>query len=478
MPDFDVLAIGGGAAGLTIAVGGTLIGFKAALVERHRVGGECTWTGCVPSKAILHTADVAAAARVAAAWSVDGAPPPPQLDFAKVRAHVHGARDQIARTETPEHLRGEGIAVLQGSARLVAPGVVEVDGRSVTARHIVICSGSYPAVPDVPGLAETRTFTNETIFDDLESLPARLAVVGGGPIGCELAQAFARLGSRVTLIQSRDRLLPREEPAVSPILRAALERDGVTVLTDARLMRATPAADGGRGATLSLEGRADVAADAVLIATGRRARVQGFGLEEAGVTLGHDGIQVDDHLQTSVPGVWAIGDCVGPYRFTHVAEMHGRVVLRNILFPWRKQKVDYSAIPWCTFTDPEVGRVGLTEDEARRRYGSSVHSTTLPMSRIDRAVAEGATDGFIKLVARKRKLLGAHVVGPAAGELTQQAALVMSRGLPVSALSMVTVYPAISYGLHQAADRLAGQHFKRNALLQGAAGVIRRLALR
>jgi pyruvate/2-oxoglutarate dehydrogenase complex dihydrolipoamide dehydrogenase (E3) component len=490
MPDFDVLAIGGGTAGLTIAIGGNLFGMKTALVERHRVGGECTWTGCVPSKAILHVADVAAAARKAAEWSVDGAPAP-RIDFAKVRAHVHGARNDIWQHESPDALRRQGVTVLEGTARLKGPAgektvAVEVDGRTVTARHVVVCTGSDPAVPNVPGLADVRYFTNETVFDELETLPGRLAVIGGGPIGCELAQAFARLGSAVTLLQSQDRLLPREDASVAPVLRKALERDGVTVVTGATLTRAEAGPDGARGATLSYRLGRDtsagpeqsVAVDAVLVAAGRRARVKGFGLEEAGVALERDGITVDEHLQTSVPGVWATGDCVGPYRFTHVAEMMGRVVLRNIMFPWKKQKVDYSVIPWATFTDPEIGRVGLTEAEARERHGSRVEVTVMPMSRNDRAVTEGATDGFIKLVTHRKHIAGAHIVGPAAGELTQQVAMAMKWHLPVFALGMVTVYPAVAYGLHQAGDRAAMQHLKRGGFGPRMLGLVRRLALR
>jgi len=481
MPDFDVLAIGGGTAGLTVAMGGTLFGMKTALVERHRVGGECTWTGCVPSKAILHVADVAASVRKAAAWSKNGAPAL-DLDFAKVRDYVHATRADIWQHESPPALREMGVTVLEGAALIRSAGpkeiTVDVDGRIVTARHVVICTGSDPAVPSIDGLPETRYFTNECIFDELEELPRRLAVIGGGPIGSELAQAFARLGSEVTLIQSQDRLLPREDAAVAPVLRKALEDDGIRVLTGARLSRVTPVGDGSRGATLSIDGQTDITVDAVLVSTGRRARIKGCGLEDVGVKLGRDGIEVDTHLQTSVPRIWAAGDCVGPYRFTHVAEMMGRTVLRNIMFPWKKQAVDYSVTPWCTFTDPEIGRVGLTEAEARKQFGDEVNVAVHPMSRNDRAITEGSTAGFIKLVTRRKHILGAHIVGPAAGELTQTVALAMKWNLPTFALSMVTIYPAVSYGLHQVSDRASMQALKRHRFPRAMLKIVRKLALR
>lgn len=496
MADFDVLAIGGGAAGLTIAIGGAALGLRVALVERHRTGGECTWTGCVPSKALLHAGAIAAAARQAAAWAPGAQTQAPSLvggahvDFAKVLAHVRGASATIGGEESPAALRGRGVAVLEGTARVLprsdAPRgghVVEVDGRRVTATHVVIATGSDPAAPPIPGLTDVRFFTNETIFEELDALPERLAIIGGGPVGCELAQAFARLGSRVDLFEALPRLLNNEDAAAAPVLQAALERDGVSVHTQAKIVQVAPAADGCRGATLTVEGIGNVAADAVLVAAGRRARTgAALGLEEAGVELAKNGIQVDEHFQTTVPGIWAIGDCVGPYRFTHVAEQQGRVVLRNILLPWKKQRFDERVIPWATFTDPEVGHVGLTEREARERYGDKADALTFPLAKVDRAVADGATEGFIKLVLKRgltgQQILGAHIVAPRAGELVQEVALAMQHKLPVGALSMVHVYPAYAYGLHQAADRARLQRLARGGLAAHVLPVVRRLALR
>ncbi len=505
MTDFDVIVIGGGTGGLTVAIGGAALGLRVALVERHRTGGECTWTGCVPSKALLHVGAIAAAARRAAAWApdekagrqrVDGrdgaddlrpsaGPHGVRVSFPKVMAHVRAVREAIWRAESPEALCQRGIAVLEGTARLgprrpgSKPGhAVDVDGRSLTATHVVIATGSGPAVPPIPGLLDVRFLTNETIFDELDELPERLAVIGGGPIGCELAQAFARLGSSVTLLEAEPQLLGDEDEAVAPVLQAALERDGVSVLVSAQVTRAAPAADGGRGAMLTIGGIGDVTADAVLVATGRRARTRDLGLEGAGVALAENGIAVDEYLRTSAPNVWAVGDCVGPYRFTHVAEAQGRVVLRNVLFPWRKQRFDDRVIPWATFTDPEVGRVGLTEAEARERHGDKVEAVTLPLHKLDRAVTDAATDGFIKLVLKGQRILGAHIIAPRAGELVQEVALAMRHKLPVGALSMAHVYPAYSYGLHQAADRAGLRRLERGVLPGMALSVVRRLALR
>jgi len=493
--DFDVIAIGAGSAGLTIGLGGAALGLRVALVERHRTGGECTWTGCVPSKALLHAAAVAAAARKAAAWTPDVEPNHPQgaagsdrfrVDFGKALAHGRRARDAIGATETPAALNQRGVTVLEGTARLRArPGgkahgahVVEVDGRPMTATHVVIATGSEPELPPIPGLDGVRCFTNESIFDQLEALPPRLAVIGGGPVGCELAQAFARLGSHVMLFETEPRLLPNEDEAVAPLVQAALERDGVTVHTGATIASAAPSSADGRGAVLTAEGIGHVAADAVLVAAGRRARTSGLGLDEAGVALTANGVAVDQHLQTTVPGIWAIGDCVGPYRLTHVAELQGRTVLRNILFPWKKQRFDDRVIPWATFTDPEVGRVGLTEREARDRFGAKIDALTFPLEKVDRAVAEGTTEGLIKLVLRGTTILGAHVVAPRAGELVQEVALAMQHKLPVNALSMVHVYPAYAYGLHQAADRAGLQRLARSWIASRGLHLIRHLALR
>ena len=467
-PEFDITVIGAGSGGLAAAITGATLGLRVALVERGRLGGECLWTGCVPSKALLHAAALAQAAREVARWngSESGAPP---LDFQAVIRHVHAARTTIEASENQEALERQGITVVRGAARIAAPGVVAVGARRLRSRHIVIATGSRPAVPALPGLEAAGYLTNETIFDQLSGLPARLAIIGGGPVGVELAQAFARLGSRVTVLSRSPRLLPREEPEVSPALQTVLEREGVVILKEVTAQEVVPAAASGTHRVIyrMADGeRGAVVADRIVVATGRRPNVEDLGLTEVGVVVGAQGIRVDASLRTTVPGSWACGDVSSRYRFTHVAEAEARLIIRNIMFPWIKEKMDYAVVPWTTFTEPEIGRVGCTEQEARERHGSKVTVEHFPLSHTDRAVTDAATDGFIKIVLRGQRILGAHIVGPRAGELIQQVAMLMQHKLPVRALTMIHTYPTYSYALHQANDaytisRLAGSRVQR-----------------
>ena len=333
----------------------------------------------------------------------------------------------------------------------------------------MIATGSRPAVPALPGLEAAGYLTNETVFDQLQELPGRLAIIGGGPVGVELAQAFARLGSRVMVLSRSPRLLPREEQAVSQALQTFLEREGVSILKGVTAQEVAPAAVSGAHRVIyrSDDGtRGAVAADRIVVATGRRPNVKGLGLTEIGGAVGTHGVRVDAYLRTTVPGIWACGDVSSRYRFTHVAEAEARLIIRNIMFPWIKEKMNYAVVPWTIFTEPEIGRVGCTEQEARERHGSKVTVEHFSLSHSDRAVTDAATDGFIKLVLRWQRILGAHIVGPRAGELIQQVALLMRYKLPVSALTMIHTYPTYSYALHQANDaytisRLAGSRVQR-----------------
>ena len=467
-PQFDITVIGAGSGGLAAAITGATLGLRVALVERGRLGGECLWTGCVPSKALLHAAGLAQAAREVARWNGSEASAPP-LDFQAVIRHVHAARTTIEASENQESLERQDITVVHGAARIAAPGVVAVGARRLRSRHIVIATGSRPAVPALPGLEAAGYLTNETIFDQLSELPARLAIIGGGPVGVELAQAFARLGSRVTVLSRSPRLLPREDPEVSLALQTFLEREGVVILKGATAQEVAPAAAAGAHRVIyrTADGaRGAVGADRIVVATGRRPNVEGLGLTEVGVVVGTHGIRVDASLRTTARGSWACGDVSSRYRFTHVAEAEARLIIRNIMFPWIKEKMDYAVVPWTTFTEPEIGRVGCTEQEARERHGSKVTVEHFPLSHTDRAVTDAATDGFIKLVLRGQHILGAHIVGPRAGELIQQVAVLMRHKLPVSALTMIHTYPTYSYALHQANDaytisRLAGSRVQR-----------------
>ncbi|MAG35210.1 MAG: pyridine nucleotide-disulfide oxidoreductase [Dehalococcoidia bacterium] len=451
---FDITVIGAGSGGLAAALTGAALGLRVALVERERLGGECLWTGCVPSKALLHAASLAQAAREVARWNDNDASAPP-LDFKAVIQHVHAARTTIEASENQEALEQQGITVVHGVARIVAPGIVAVGDRQLQSRHIVIATGSRPAVPSLPGLEEAGYFTNETVFDQLEELPARLAIIGGGPVGIEFAQAFGRLGSHVTVLCPHPLLMPREEQVVSQAAHTFLEREGVVPCKGVTVQEVVPGAAHGAHRVIyrTADGeRSEIVADRIIVAIGRCPNVEGFGLTEIGIQVEESGVRVDSYLRTTVPGIWACGDAVGGYLFTHVAEAEARLIVRNIMFPWVMERMDYSVVPWTTFTEPEIGRVGLTEQEARERYGSKVMVERFPLSRTDRAVTDGATDGFIKLVMRGKRILGAYIIGPRAGELIQQVALMMRHKLPVSALAMIHTYPTYSYALHQAND--------------------------
>ncbi|HEU0012980.1 MAG TPA: FAD-dependent oxidoreductase [Longimicrobium sp.] len=450
MERYDLAVIGGGTAGLVSAAVAAGIGARTALVERHRLGGECLWTGCVPSKALVRAAAVAETVRGAARFGVDGGPP--RVDFGRVMERVHAAIAAIEPHDSPERFRGLGVDVVQGDARLVSPHEAVVDGRRIHARRWIVATGSRTAVPDVPGLREAGYLTHETVWA-LREMPESMAVLGGGPIGVEMAQAFARLGCRVTLVQSGGRILERDDPEAAAVLQRVLGREGVAIAlhTRAAAVRTEP---GAKLVTLrGPDGERELRVAAVFVATGRAANVEGFGLEEIGVELGGDGIRVDAVLRTSLANVWAAGDVVGPYRFTHVADYQARLAVPNALFPVRR-KVDYRVVPWCTFTEPEVAHVGFTEPEAREQWGDGIGVWRYDHANLDRAVCDGETDGLTKLVTDPAgRLVGAHVVAPRAGETIHEAVLAIRKRAKLSELSgMIHVYPTYPESLRRNAD--------------------------
>jgi len=478
-PDFDILVVGGGSAGLTVSIAGRALGMRVAQVERYRMGGECLGTGCVPSKALLHAAALAHAAREAAEAGLVEADPAAPIDFGRAMAHVQAAIETIAPHDSAQAQGRRGIKVFDAHATLLGGGRVQVGAQTVTARHIVLCTGSRPRIPDVPGMDQLVYHTHETIFG-LTHLPGQLAIIGGGPEGCELAQAFARLGSRVVLIQRNRRLLANDDEEASALIRTVLEREGVTVLTSALLKRVVPSdVHHARLLHVDVNGQEHtIEADAVLVAAGREPVVDGLGLDEAGVKVGPDGIVVDAYMRTTAPGIWACGDCVGPYRYTHAAETQGRQLVRNLLFPWKMRPIDLRGLPWATFTDPESAHVGLTEAAARSKYGKgAIRTVLLPLSEVDRAVCEGATDGFVKYTLRGQKLVGAQVVAPRAGELIQQLALLLHQRLPRHVLESAHVYPTYSYALHQANDRANYVRRSESRVWSFTLRVLRRFAL-
>lgn len=456
---WDVLVVGGGTAGTTAARAAALEGARVVLVEREAaLGGECTYTGCVPSKAIIEVAklyrDVGRGERLGI--RADGL----RLDFPALMAHKDAVVADIGRDERPELFEEAGIALRRGSACFTGAHEARVGGAPHRFERAVIATGTDPAVPEGIGLEDVPFLTNETVFS-LTELPGRLVVVGGGPIGLELAQAFGRLGSRVTVLHRGGQLLAKEDPEVAGLVARVLASEGI----DVRL-RTNAAAVARQDGAIAVRaagpgGEATLAADAVLVAAGRRPRVAGLGLEALGVDHDDGGVAVDARMRTSAPHVFAAGDVTGRYLFTHVASYEGRIAGQNAA--GKRQRADYRVVPWVTFLDPEVARVGLTEPQAREAHGD-VEVVRFPMSRVDRARMLGDPVGFVKLVTAGRRLVrrlgggevvGAHIVGPRAGELLHEVVVAMqSRAFAGRLAQAIHAYPTASLAVQQAASQL------------------------
>jgi len=440
---FDLVVLGGGTAGLVSSMIAAGAGARVALIERERTGGDCLWTGCVPSKSLIAAAGLAHRMRHADAVGLE--PAEPQIDFARVMEHVSRAIATIAPHDSPERLRAAGVEVIEAHGRFVAPGRIEVAGRTLRWRTALIATGSRPVVPPLDGLAQVGPLTTDTVWS-LRELPPRLVVLGGGPIGCELAQAFARLGSRVTLVEIAERLLAGEEPRASALIAERLRGEGI----DLRL--------GTRGAAvrpgeLLLDGGATVSFDRILVAAGRAPRTHDLGLDSAGVGADERGYVVtDDRLRTSGRGIYAAGDVTGRPAFTHVAGHHARIAASNALFHTRSRVAP--TIPWVTFTDPEVARVGLSEAQARERWGSRAQIAQFDYARSDRAITAGQAYGFAKLVADPRgRLVGATVAAPSAGETIAELNVWVTQRAKIEVVSRtVHAYPTLAEGPARAAD--------------------------
>ncbi len=435
--DYELMVIGGGAAGLGAARQAVQQGARTLLISDGQPGGECTFSGCVPSKTLIESAKAG-------------------LAYPAATQRVKDAVAQIAATEDTTALRREGIDVQLGRATFTAPGRIVVDGRTLTVRRFVIATGSAPTVPTIPGLSEAPYLTNETVFD-LPTLPATLIVLGGGAIGCELAQAFARLGSKVTVVEAADRLLPREDPDASRVIANVFGRDGIDVRTSTRVDRVTTKAD--TPATLHLADGTTVTAEHLLVAVGRTPITDDLDPDAAGIRLDERGhIVTDDRLATTAPGVYAAGDVTGRMLFTHAAFEMGRIATGNALTRGRRRRYRPDATPRVTFTDPEVASVGVTEGAAAAGGAGVAY---LPMAEMDRAITADAPDGFIKLIAGPRpvlrnlgggRIVGATIVAARAGELIHEPALAMATRMFTGRLAATThAYPTWSYGVQLAA---------------------------
>ena len=471
MGTYDLTIIGGGSAGLVLAVAGAKLGKKTALVEKHRIGGDCLWTGCVPSKALLKAAKVANYTRNAGKYGIDVQNTMPH--WQRVMAYVRGTQHAIEEEhDNPERFREMGVDVIFGDGHFESSDTFVVadtesgETRTLKSKKFVISTGSRPVAPPIPGLDSCDYLDSETVWE-LEEFPERLLVVGAGPIGIELGQAFHRLGADVTIVQRSERILTKEDTDVSEQTLRYLREEGITIQLNtnvAQIVQHEDVINATFSPTSNSEkGVIEQTFDKILIAAGRAPNVEGLGLDKIGVQVNSRGIEVNNRLQTSVRNIYAAGDVIGHYLFTHVAAFQAQLLLRNIFFPLSKT-INYAVVPWTTFCDPEVARCGLTEAEAREKYGD-VDVFTLDQNDVDRAVAEGETHGFSKIITSRwtGKILGVHLVGANAGEVVHEYVLAMQQGIPLRKLSgMIHVYPTFSSSVW----RVAGKWFSESTLIQ------------
>ena len=451
---YHLVVVGAGTAGLVTAAGAAGLGAKVALVERHLMGGDCLNVGCVPSKGMLRAARAWHEAR--RAHELGGPAVSGEGDFGAAMARVRRIRAQISHHDSAERFSGLGVDVFLGSGQFVASDALEVDGRRLRFRKAVIATGARAAAPPIEGLEEAGYLTNETIFE-LESLPARLAVIGGGPIGCEMSQAFARFGARVTLLDRMDHVLPREDADAAAVVQDALAASGVALELGVAIDRIERRGDEtvvrfSRGGEAGPE-PGEVRADTLLVAVGRAPNVEGLGLEAAGVDYSGKGVQVDDHLRTSNPRIFAAGDVASRYQFTHVADALARIAIQNALFFGRAKASDL-VIPWCTYTSPEIAHVGLYEREAKEK-GHEVDTVTIPLEEVDRALLDGEAEGFLRVHLEKGKdrILGATLVAEHAGDMLGELCLAITEGIGLGKIAgVIHPYPTQGEVVKKAAD--------------------------
>jgi len=463
IPEYDLVIIGAGAGGLIAADFAHQLGATVALIEKERIGGDCTWTGCVPSKSLVKVANVAHLVRTAARYGLTAAAP--AVDMAGVRAYLRDTIEHIYAPTAPEALRAKGLVVHLGAARFIDPHTLEAGEMRLRARRVLICTGAAPRRPDLPGLNQIPYHTYQDIFDNTE-LPERLLVVGGGPVGCEIAQCYRRLGAQVVIIAKR--LIPRVEPVAAQRLAQVFANEGIEhCAARAEAM----SRDGGYIRVRTAAG--EVTGDRLLLAVGRTPRVEGLGLAAAGVRHGQRGIEVDPYLRTSARHIYAAGDVLGGAQFSHLAGWQAFQAVRNALLPGHARGLP-EAVPEITFTVPEVAHVGFTEEAARARFGAQVQASSMELARVDRAVSEDDTIGLVKLIAhRNGRVLGATIVGERAGESLAEVGLALSTQMTLSALA-ASIHP---YPTYNSAIQLLATQMAIERRLTGLGGrVLRRLS--
>ena len=450
---YKLVVIGAGPAGLVTAIAAANLGAKVALVEKHLMGGDCLNVGCVPSKALIRSARAVADVRRAGTFGVNVGGEV-EVDFPAIMERMRRLRADMSHHDSVERFSDVGIDVFLGSGRFTGRDSIVVEGEELKFERACVATGARATIPPIPGLADAGYLTNESVFS-LTELPRRLAVIGAGPIGCELAQSFARFGSEVTLLDMADHVLAREDADAAAIVQEALAEDGIELALGASITGVAAEGDG-KTVTYEVDGATKtVTVDAVLVGAGRAPNVQGLGLEAAGVDFDErEGVRVDDHLRTSNPDVFAAGDVCFRYKFTHTADFMARAVIRNALFPFGNARASALTIPWVTYTDPEVAHVGMYPSDAEAR-GLEVTSFTQEFAGVDRAILDGETAGFVKVHVQKGSdtILGATIVAPHAGEMISELTVAMKAGMGLGSLANVMhPYPTQADAIRKAGD--------------------------
>lgn len=455
MNQFDLVIVGGGVAGLVTASGAAQFGAKVALVEKESLGGDCLHWGCVPTKTLVQSAKLASLMNRSEEFGIEKEGV--KVNFEKVMARKRAVQERLGKNDDPERFRKMGVEVIFGEGHFLNPHTFEVNGRQLQGKKFLIATGSRPVILPIPGLKESGVLTNITALQ-LENLPKSMVILGAGPIGLEFSQVFSRLGTKVTVIEKMGQVLPREDKEAADLLETILKKEGIDIVTCMEVKEVKREGNGKRflAAECEIHGTLNLEVDEVMIAIGRAPNLEGLNLDLVGVEHDKKGIKVDAAMRTSQKHIFAAGDVTGLYPFTHVAEYQAGIVVSNALFPFMNRKADYRVVPWVTYTDPELGRVGLTEEEAKKQYGEkNIQVFKFKFDEVDRAVIEGEGHGLIKLVTdKKNQILGAHLLGPSAGELLHEFVLAMKAKLPITQISQtIHVYPTLAQSVKRACDQ-------------------------